>query len=128
MAFQLVFITKYRYWVLDRDAVDRLRLLFRKDCTDFESTGDGWPRHSCPPSGPLSTEGGHLEAGQLAQGCLQSHAPARATWQGALWSPSYFAASCEGALYPRPEYGALRPHRVIPSKCWRPFGTEPLPS
>ncbi len=26
----LVFITKYRYRVLDSDAVDRLRLLFRK--------------------------------------------------------------------------------------------------
>jgi len=33
----LVFITKYRYRVLDRDAVDRLRLLFRKICTYFES-------------------------------------------------------------------------------------------
>jgi len=29
MAFHLVFITKYRYWVLDRDAADRLRQLFR---------------------------------------------------------------------------------------------------
>jgi putative transposase len=37
MAFHLGFITKYRYQVLDRDAVDRLRLLFRKVCTDFES-------------------------------------------------------------------------------------------
>ncbi len=33
----LVFITKYRYRVLDRDAVDRLRLLFREICTYFES-------------------------------------------------------------------------------------------
>src|SRR5260370_16709240 len=33
----LVFITKYRYRVFDRDALDRLRLLFTKICTDFES-------------------------------------------------------------------------------------------
>ena len=33
----LVFITKYRYRVFDRDALDRLRLLFSKICTDFES-------------------------------------------------------------------------------------------
>ena len=37
MAVHLVFITKYRHRVLDRDAVDRPRLLFRKVSTDFES-------------------------------------------------------------------------------------------
>src|SRR5207249_9538285 len=68
-------------WVLDRDAVDRLRLLFRKVSTDFESplTEMHGEDHHGPPSGPLSTAGGHLEAGQLAQGRFQSHAPAGAT-------------------------------------------------
>ena len=37
MAVHLVFITKYRYRVLDGGAVGRLRLLFRKVSTDFES-------------------------------------------------------------------------------------------
>src|SRR6266481_211241 len=42
----LVFITEYRHRVFD---------------------GHAWGRPSCPPgSGPLSTAGGHLEAGQLA--------------------------------------------------------------
>src|SRR5437016_2270676 len=57
--------TKYRHQVFDGDAFDRLRLLFTKICTDFESerTGEGWRRPSCPLAGSLSTEGGHLEPG-----------------------------------------------------------------
>ena len=75
----LVFITKYRYRVFDRDALDRLRLLFTKICTDFESQlteMDGQDQHV------------HLqERPDLAP----------RYWKGVLWSPSYFAASCGDA-------------------------------
>jgi len=77
----LVFITKYRYRVLDRDAVDRLRLLFRKICTDFESPltemhGEDHHVHLVvrhPPKVAISKLVNSLE------GRFQSHAPAGAT-------------------------------------------------
>jgi hypothetical protein len=33
----LVFVTKYRYRVLDGDAIERLRAIFSKVCVDFEA-------------------------------------------------------------------------------------------
>src|SRR6267154_1163841 len=48
----LGFIIKYRYRVLDRDAVDRPRLLFSKVAlTSNPTDGDAWPIQSCPPAG-----------------------------------------------------------------------------
>src|SRR5215469_14751545 len=37
MHVHLAFVTKYRYRVLDGDAVNRLRALFSNVCTDFEA-------------------------------------------------------------------------------------------
>jgi putative transposase len=44
----LVFVTKYRDRVFDGDAINRLRAIFTKFCTDFESElveMDGEDRH-----------------------------------------------------------------------------------
>ena len=77
----LVFITKYRYRVFDRDALDRLRLLFSKICTDFESQlteMHGQDQHvhllvRYPPKVAVSNLVNSLE------GRFQSHAQAGAT-------------------------------------------------
>ena len=38
MHVHLVFVTKYRYRVFDGKAVESLRMIFAKVCTDFETT------------------------------------------------------------------------------------------
>src|ERR1035438_8556973 len=38
MHVHLVFVTKYRYRVFDGQAVESLRMIFAKVCTDFETT------------------------------------------------------------------------------------------
>lgn len=37
MHVHLVFVAKYRRQVFDKEAIDRLRKLFAKICTDFEA-------------------------------------------------------------------------------------------
>src|SRR5882762_4501407 len=93
----LVFVTKYRYRVLDGDALERLRAMFSKVYVDFESElveldgGDSLvhllvnypPKHSISASSRML----RWERPDLV----------RRYWKGVLWSPSYFAASCGGA-------------------------------
>jgi|SRR5437879_3603003 len=101
----LVFITKYRYRVLDGGAVGRLRLLFRKVCTDFESQLTEMPGQDnhvhlvirYPPKVAISKLVNSLKG--VSSRMLRQERPdsARRYWRGVLWSPSYFAASCGGA-------------------------------
>ncbi len=101
----LVFITKYRYRVFDREALDRLRLLFTKICTDFESAlmeMDGKDHHvhllvRYPPKVAVSNLVNSLKG--VSSRMLRQERPDLAPryWKGVLWSPSYFAASCGDA-------------------------------
>jgi len=92
-------------WVLDRDAVDRLRLLFRKVSTDFESPltemhGEDHHVHRVvryPPLVAISKLVNSLKGASSRM--LQQERPdlARRYWRGVLSSPSNFAARCGGA-------------------------------
>lgn len=101
----LVFVTKYRYRVFDGDAIDRLRAIFTKVCTDFESElveMDGQDNHvhllvNYPPKHSISALVNSLKG--VSSRLLRLERPdlTRRYWKGVLWSPSYFAASCGGA-------------------------------
>ena len=101
----LVFVTKYRYRVFDGDAIQRLRVLFEKVCTDFESIlvgMDGEDNHvhllvNYPPKHSVSTLVNSLKGVSSRMLRLERPDLARRYWKGVLWSPSYFAASCGGA-------------------------------
>jgi putative transposase len=92
----LVFVTKYRYGILDGNAVERLRAIFSKVCLDFE----GQLVHllvNYPPKHSVSALVNSLKG--VSSRLLRSERPdlLRRYWKGVLWSPSYFAASCGGA-------------------------------
>lgn len=101
----LVFVTKYRYRVFDGDAIIRLRAIFTKVCTDFESElveMDGEDNHvhllvNYPPKHSISALVNSLKG--VSSRLLRLERPdlVRRYWKGVLWSPSYFAASCGGA-------------------------------
>jgi putative transposase len=101
----LVFVTKYRYGILDGNAVERLRAIFSKVCLDFEGQlveMDGEDNHvhllvNYPPKHSVSALVNSLKG--VSSRLLRSERPdlVRRYWKGALWSPSYFAASCGGA-------------------------------
>ena len=101
----LVFITKYRYRVLDGDAITRLRTIFSNVCNDFEAQlveMDGEDNHvhllvNYPPKHSISALVNSLKG--VSSRLLRRERPdlARRYWKGVLWSPSYFAASCGGA-------------------------------
>src|SRR5260370_17700929 len=97
----LVFITKYRYRVFDRDALDRLRLLFTKICTDFESQlteMHGKDHHvhllvRYPPKVAVSNLVNSLKG--VSSRMLRQERPDLAPryWKVVLWSPPYFAST-----------------------------------
>ncbi|HUC55583.1 MAG TPA: IS200/IS605 family transposase [Candidatus Cybelea sp.] len=101
----LVFVTKYRTRVLDGDAINRLRAIFTNVSSDFESRlvemdGEGNLVHllvNYPPKHSVSALVNSLKG--VSSRLLRRERPdlARRYWKGALWSPSYFAASCGGA-------------------------------
>ena len=101
----LVFITKYRYRVLDGNAIERLRAMFSKVCLDFEAhlvEMDGEDHHvhllvNYPPKHSISALVNSLKG--VSSRLLRLERPdlVRRYWKGVLWSPSYFAASCGGA-------------------------------
>jgi putative transposase len=74
MHVHLVFVMKYRRCTLDGEAIEQLRQIFSKVCTDFEAV-----------LVQMDSEGNHVP--RIAE-CY---------WKNVLWSPSYFAASCGGA-------------------------------
>ena len=105
MHVHLVFVTKYRSRVFDGDSLNRLRILFTRICTDFEAElvqMDGEDNHvhllvKYPPKVAVSNLVNSLKG--VSSRMLRKERPDLAAryWKGALWSPSYFAASCGGA-------------------------------
>ena len=105
MHVHLVFVTKYRYGVFDAQAIQSLRTMFGKVCTDFEASLleiDGENNHvhllvQYPPKVSVSSLVNSLKG--VSSRMLRQQRPdlRRRYWKGVLWSPSYFAASCGGA-------------------------------
>jgi putative transposase len=101
----LVFVTKYRKKVFDRDAIERLKVIFDKVCTDFgaqlvEMEGEAEHVHlliNYPPKHPVSSLVNSLKG--VSSRLLRIERPdiEKRYWNNVLWSPSYFAASCGGA-------------------------------
>ena len=105
MHVHLVFVTKYRRAVFDQAAILRLRDLFAKICEDFGATLEeinGEQDHvhllvTYPPKVSVSSLVNSLKG--ASSRVMRSERPdiAEHYYQGQLWSPSYFAASCGGA-------------------------------
>jgi putative transposase len=98
-------LTKYRYRIFNGDAINRLRIIFSKVCTDFQAElveMDGQDNHvhllvNYPPKHSISALVNSLKG--VSSRLLRLERPdlVRRYWKGVLWSPSYFAASCGGA-------------------------------
>jgi len=101
----LVFVTKYRKKIFNREHIDALKIIFEKVCGDFESElieVDGERDHvhlliNYPPKHSISTLVNSLKG--VSSRMLRKKYPEIRNfyWKGVLWSPSYFAASCGGA-------------------------------
>ena len=102
----LVFLTKYRRSVFTKAVLEDLKEIFASVCQDFEAElveFDGEKAHvhlliNYPPKVSVSRLVNSLKgvSSRLIRkkryACIQDK-----LWAGALWSPSYFAASCGGA-------------------------------
>ena len=102
----LVFLTKYRRSVFTKAVLEDLKEIFGSVCQDFEAElveFDGEKDHvhlliNYPPKVSVSRLVNSLKgvSSRLIRkkryACIQDK-----LWAGALWSPSYFAASCGGA-------------------------------
>ena len=101
----LVFVTKYRRKVFDKDALERLQAIFEKVCLDFQAQlveMNGQPEHvhlliHYPPKHSVSSLVNSLKG--VSSRLLRSERPdmEKRYSNHVLWSPSYFAASCGGA-------------------------------
>ncbi|GHU38903.1 IS200/IS605 family transposase [Betaproteobacteria bacterium] len=106
MHVHLVFVTKYRREVFTKAILDDLRAIFARVCTDFEAVlveFDGEDDHvhllvNYPPKVSVSALVNSLK-GVSSRMIRQMNYPGirKKLWEGALWSPSYFAGSCGGA-------------------------------
>jgi putative transposase len=106
MHVHLVFVTKFRREVFTKEMLDRLRSIFTSVCSDFEAQlveFDGEDDHvhllvNYPPKTCVSALVNSLK-GVSSRMIRQKNYPSirKKLWGGALWSPSYFAASCGGA-------------------------------
>ncbi|MGB4812513.1 MAG: IS200/IS605 family transposase [Methylophilaceae bacterium] len=102
----LVFVTKYRREVFTKAILDELRPIFAKTCIDLEAElieFDGEDDHvhllvNYPPKLAISNLVNALK-GVSSRMIRKAKFPSiqNKLWGGALWSPSYFAASCGGA-------------------------------
>lgn len=102
----LVFVTKYRRSVFTKAVLEDLKEIFASVCQDFEAElveFDGEKDYvhlliNYPPKVSVSRLVNNLKgvSSRLIRkkryACIQDK-----LWAGALWSPSYFAASCGGA-------------------------------
>jgi len=105
MHVHLVFVTKYRKRVFDKDAIERLRVMFSSVCTDFDATlieMNGEDNHvhllvEYPPKIAIAALVNSLKG--VSSRLLRKQRPdiEKRYWKNMLWSPSYFAASCGGA-------------------------------
>ena len=96
---------RYRHRIFDVDAIQRLRSIFQKVCTDFEaqlveSNGEDNHPHlfvNDPPKHSVSSLVNSLKG--VSSRLLRLERPdlVGRYWKGVLWSPSQSAASCGGA-------------------------------
>ena len=101
-----VFVTKYRRNVFNKFILNDLNEIFLKICSSFEAEliefdGEDDPVHLLihyPPKVSISTLVNSLK-GVSSRMLRQKEYPTirQKLWGNALWSPSYFAASCGGA-------------------------------
>lgn len=102
----LVFVTKYRQSVFTSAHLQLMRKLFTDICIDFKAElieFDGEVDHihllvNYPPQVQLSKLVNSLKG--VSSRMLKKHYPDIVKWyykNQALWSPSYFVASCGGA-------------------------------
>ena len=101
----LVFVTKYRRRIFTRTILDRMEDVSRTVCNDFEAdliefNGEKDHVHlliNYPPKVPISKLVNSLKG--VSSRLLRKEFPelGKNYYNGVLWSPSYFAASCGGA-------------------------------
>lgn len=107
MHVHLVFVTKYRKNIFTKSILDSMKSIFVKVCQDFHDDieiveFDGEKDHvhlllHYHPKVSISKLVNSLK-GVSSRLLKQQHPELeRYYWQNALWSPSYFAASCGGA-------------------------------
>ena len=106
MHAHLVFVTKYRRNVFTKEILEALNPIFDAVCKDFNATlveFDGEDDHvhllvNYPPKVAISKLVNSLKGvsslliRKMDYPCIK-----KKLWGSALWSPSYFAASCGGA-------------------------------
>ncbi len=103
----LVFATKYRRYVFTKQILDALKIIFPSVCNDFEADlvefdGEKYHVHlliTYPPKVSISRSVNSLKgvSGRLIR--KKKYPSIRSQlWATTLWSPSYFIASCGGAL------------------------------
>jgi len=106
MHVHLVFVTKYRREVFTKESLGELKTIFSSVCNDFESelvefNGEDDHVHllvNYPPKVAVSKLVNSLK-GISSLLIRKKGLPLikKKLWGGALWSPSYFSASCGGA-------------------------------
>ena len=106
MHVHLIFVTKYRRGIFTKEILDELKGMFSNVCHDFESelvefNGEDDPVHllvNYPPKVAISKLVNSLKGVSSLLTRKNGHSSIqKKLWGGALWSPSYFAASCGGA-------------------------------
>ena len=106
MHAHLVFVTKYRRNVFTKEVLEALNPIFDAVCKDFHATlveFDGEDDHvhllvNYPPKVAISKLVNSLKGvSSLLIRKMDYPSIKKKLWGGALWSPSYFAASCGGA-------------------------------
>ena len=105
MHVHLVFVAKYRRDVFTNAMLETMREVFERVCLDFEAElieFDGEHDHvhllvNYPPKVAISSLVNSLK-GASSRILRTKHPEIKSKlWGNALWSPSYFAASCGGA-------------------------------
>ena len=106
MHVHLVFVTKYRRKVFEKQILNELREIFSDVCTDFESRlvefeGEGDHVHllvEYPPKVSVSKLVNSLKGVSSRLIRKKGYQSIQSSlWGGSLWSPSYFAGACGGA-------------------------------
>ena len=105
MHVHLVFVTKYRRDVFTKVMFETMREVFERVCLDFEAElveFDGEYDHvhllvNYPPKVSVSSLVNSLKGASSRVIRVKHPEIKNKLWGNALWSPSYFAASCGGA-------------------------------
>jgi putative transposase len=101
----LVSVTKYRKRIFDAEAIERLKVIFKRVCIDFEAefverNGGGDQVHllvNYPSKRSISSLVNSLKGVSSRLRRLERPDLERKDSNDVLWSPSYFAARCGGA-------------------------------